>query len=78
LDSYFLVRDKQLRRLDTDSWEQALPLPEGTVKGTPSLDLTAMEGRTHLTRSGQPAGILRASLRLEGLRLTIEKTQLTP
>ena len=32
LDSYFLVKEQKLRRLDTDSWERDLPLPTGAAK----------------------------------------------
>ena len=79
LDSYFIVRDRQLLRLDTDSWERSLTIPAGTVRGAPPiLDLAAMEGRAPLTRAGEPAGTLRATLRLEGLKLAVEKIQLLP
>lgn len=79
LDTYFLVRDRQLRRLDTDSWERSLELPAGTMKNeAPLLDLASMEGRLKLLRAGQPAGSVRASLRLDGLKLAVEKTALMP
>jgi len=75
LDSYFLVKEQKLRRLDTDSWERDLRLPEGTTRGaTPQLDLVAMEG--HLPLS--PSGNLQAKLRLEGSKLTVEKTGILP
>ena len=75
LDSYFLVREQKLRRLDTDSWERDLRLPEGVTKSeTPQLDLVAMEGHLKLL----PTGNLQAKLRLEGMKLAIEKTQILP
>jgi hypothetical protein len=79
LDAYFLIRDQHLRRLDTDSWERELSLPSGTVKAEGlHLNLAAMEGRAKLSKDGQPAGSLRASLRLEGLKLAVDRTQLEP
>lgn len=79
LDSYFVVREKQLRRLDTDSWEHTIPLPEGTARGSAAqIDLAAMEGRLPLVRGGDPAGSLRAKLRLDGLKLTADRPELLP
>ena len=79
LDTYFLVQDRQLRRLDTDSWERLLKLPAETTKSeAPLLDLVAMESRVKLVRAGHPAGSLRVSLRLDGLKLLVENSQLTP
>ena len=79
LDAYFLVRDRHLRRLDTDSWERSLELPAATTtSGAPLLDLVAMEGRVKLVRDGHPAGNARVSLRLDGLKLAVEKTQVMP
>jgi len=75
LDSYFLIKDQKLHRLDTDSWERDLRLPDGTTRGaTPQVDLVAMEG--HLPLS--PSGKLQAKLRLNGTKLAVEKTQILP
>jgi hypothetical protein len=79
LDAYFLVRDRQLRRIDTDSWERSLTLPEGTAKGGPPvLDLVAMEGHLQVLRANQPAGAVRAKLRLDGLKLAVDQSEVMP
>lgn len=75
LDSYFLMQNRKLRRLDAETWERELQLPEGTSRAeTPQLDLVAMKGRVKLA----PSGTLQSSLRLEGARLVVERTELVP
>ncbi len=79
LDSYFVVRERQLRRLDTDSWERSVALPEGTDRGgVAQVDLVSMEGQLPLVRGGAPAGSLRARLRLDGLKLTADRPEFVP
>lgn len=74
LDSYFLVRERQLRRLDTDSWERTVALPEGTARaGVARVDWVAMEGRLALVRGSEAAGSLRAKLRVEGMKLMADR-----
>ncbi len=72
LDAYFLVRDQQLKRLDTDSWERSLKLPAGSQSAGAAIDLGTMEGRVKLA----PSGGMRVKLKLEGLKLAVEEAKL--